>query len=141
MSSELKDWLEIFANFAIIGAFVFAGVTFVITYRRSRVGEQIRLINDIEKDFIRTESELIEIPKENIHMIKLKDIQLLNVWERFARFVDMGELVDQRLLDHFRPALIKDYNAIMNDYQDIRDDPDQYESLKKLYRKWNPKSS
>ncbi len=57
--------MEIGSNLAVVGAFIFAGITFVFSYGRSRRNEQVKIISDIEKDFAKIEEKMIEVLQDD----------------------------------------------------------------------------
>jgi hypothetical protein len=141
LSNELKDILDIASNFAVVGAFIFTGVTFFILFRRQRKSEQIKIVSEIEREFFEVENATLKIfsledPQQKKLEIRERDLQYLNIWERFSFLVNNKEITDHKIQNYYKSTLIKDYEKILILYPDKLNDDNAYEELKKLYKKW-----
>jgi hypothetical protein len=53
--------------------------------------------------------------------------------------VNHREITNETILDHFKPNLIRDYDATFKEYRDLKNDDNEFPQFKTLYRKWkNP---
>ena len=127
------------SKFAIVGGFIFTGITFFITRKRLKHSEQIKMAHDISKELANAENETLKVPNDISCQTqkKYRHIQYLNVWEWFAFLVNHNEINDKNIICHFKPALIKDYETILQSYIDLRDSDDEFKDMKTLYKKWN----
>jgi hypothetical protein len=135
------DWLEPLSKYATLGAFIFTGITFGITFWRTRKSEQVRIASDISKDLTEIENMILKVPGDFAHqdIRRRRHIQYLNVWEWFSLLVNHREITNETILDHFKPNLIRDHDAIFKEYRDLKDDDNKFPQFKTLYRKWkNP---
>ena len=100
-------------------------------------------MNDMEQQFFLAEDHtlnaatigLSDDERKRIEK-RTRDLQYLNIWEKFSFFVNNKEITDDKIKDYYKPTLIKDYEVTLLKYPDKLEDPSEYEELKKLYKKW-----
>jgi hypothetical protein len=93
--------LDTLSKFAILGGFIFTGVTFFVTRKQLKHSEQIKMAHDISKDLTEAENAVLSIPSEQFSYESHKrkhQIQYLNVWEWFAFLVNHMRLTTKKLL-------------------------------------------
>jgi hypothetical protein len=142
MSYYFMDLLDDISKFAVVGAFIFTGITFAVTFWRTRKSEQIKICQDIQNQLKDAESRLLDFSDTDYEILKegkkVRTIQYLNVWEWFSLLVNENEITHESVLEHFKPNLLRDHEAIFNEYTDLRDNADEFPQFKKLYSKWKP---
>jgi hypothetical protein len=128
-------------EWATLLAFVITGITFGITFWRTRKSEQIRIVSEFSRNLNEAENKIAEISDmpqyEDQKEIRYK--QYLNQWEFFSFLVNKGEIKDKHIREYFKPSLISDYESIFARYKQLAENENEYEEFKKLYKKWKGK--
>ena len=140
----IRNNLDTLSKFAILGGFIFTGVTFFVTSKRLKHSEQIKMAHDISKEITEAENAVLSIPSEQFAYEDIKrkrHLQYLNVWEWFAFLVNHDEIDDDEIINHFKPDLLKAYKEILGNYEDLKTSEKSFEQIKILCNEWNKKSS
>ena len=122
-------------------AFVITGITFGITFWRTRKSVQIRIVSEFSRNLHEAENKIAEISDmphdESLKAIRYK--QYLNQWEFVSFLVNKGEIKDKHIREYFKPSLISDYELIFARYKQLAENENEYKEIKKLYKKWKGK--
>lgn len=127
------EWVEPASKFATVGAFIFTGITFGITFWRTRKSEQIRIASEFSRNLDEVDDKIqnLSAMPHNESERKNRYIQYLNQWEFFSLLVNKGEITNKHIQEYFRPSLIRDYETIFSKYKDLETEETEYQELKK----------
>lgn len=151
MSWEIFQWMDFGANIAVVGAFIFTGITFWVTFKRHRKDEEIKTVWQISDRVSESEELLINeleemkntpVPDEivrtrtyNSDQVKKLVINHFNNWEWFALMVNSKELKEGIFLDHLKNNFIEHYDRILSKYPDLYKNENEFPECFKLYKK------
>jgi hypothetical protein len=153
LESVFAEPVEFWSNVVVILAFIFAGITFIITYYKNNKDHQIKIAYDLSTQLFESENNLIKYlnelkndpdiisltqwyPQKIQEDIKPYVIQHLNNWEWFSLLVNDGSLSNSTLKKHFKDNFIFDYEKMLPKYPDL-----MFPQTRILYDKWTKENN
>jgi len=132
------DKPDVIAAIAAVIALSFTG----ISWNRDRQTRELQTIDEIRKELMDLERELIDKYASKSPEDKKKwDSLFFNTLEWFAFLINEKKLKEKKLISFFSPAIINWYDTIFCVYAGPSvDDSTQYAELKKLYKKLSLKN-
>jgi hypothetical protein len=136
---------------AVILAFVFTSITFLVVFRRNRKDEQLKMaiemlkqLSDSDNLLENTLLQLKEPSSINIYgdkkyayeTLRASIIKHFNNWELFALLVNKKEIKDDAILEHFKENFITEKESMLVKYPDLENNESKYPQIKLLYDKW-----
>ena len=150
MCYDLFQWMDFWANVAVVGAFIFTGITFWVTFKRNRKDEELKTVWQVSDRISESEEALMNeleemkntpVSKEdlktrtyNFEQIRKLVIDHFNNWEWFALLVNSKELSEGIFLNHLRGNFIEDYDRILSKFPDLYKKEDEFPECFKLYK-------
>lgn len=129
-----NDKPEVIAALAAVIALIFTA----ISWNKDRRTRELQTIDELRKELMDLERELIEkYSTKSVDEKKKWDSLFFNTLEWFAFLINENRIKDKTLVGFFSPAMIYWYDNIFRAHagQKVLEDPAQYEELKKLYKK------
>jgi len=139
----------IYDNPALIAG-IAAGIGLYFTaaaLRHQQKQAQFKMAESVYRDLRELEKELSQIPpRDPTEHVDVKyneairdwDSRFFNTLEWFSFLINVREIRNKKLVDYFKPSIIAWYEQIFlkNAGNEVVNDPNQYEELKKLYKKF-----
>lgn len=141
MACDFICQVEIASNIAVILAFFFTSITFLVLFIRNRKDEQIKMAMELLKQLSDSDNlltnTLLQYRQSNsidisgnkkpvYDIIKNSIIKHFNNWELFALLVNKKELTDSTILEHFKDNFIAEKEKILSKYSDLNNNEDKY---------------
>lgn len=150
LSSINSEQVQIFSNFAVIGAFIASIVIFYYTFKQNKKSEELKTMHEVLKYFTDAENELLKAANEfdknkDKSAYEIKLLMYFNVWEWVAFLLKTKIISDENgeldLIGYLQPTLIKDYETFkihpfLTVIKKALNDPKEFTETKKLYKKW-----
>lgn len=152
MECNLECLMNLGSDAAVILAFIFTGITFLIVFRRNRKDEQIKTALEIQKQL--SESDLLltdtllkfknstsvedAMNPQNVYdSLKTVVIKHFNNWEWFAVLVNKKEIKQGYIKEHFKNRFIRECREILSKFYNLENEEQTtYKETKLLYKKW-----
>lgn len=136
----LIDITQIAAAIGVTGALIYAG----LTYRSSKISEEIKRSYDSFKDLKDLRSSLIENSDQYKDQGAMNEWyeRYFNAWEWFSFMVNRKQIRDDQIKRFFRVTVLSDYeNIFKKQYtqQQIESDEKFYPEFKRLYKELRKK--
>lgn len=125
---------DVIAALAAVVALIFTAVS----WNKDRQARELQTIDELRKELMDLERELIEKYSEKSEDERKKwDSLFFNTLEWFAFLINKNKLKDKELIGFFSGAIVNWYDDVFRIHagQEVLEDPKQYEELKILYKK------
>jgi hypothetical protein len=144
MAYDLIDGITIVVSIFAVG---FSVATFIITYRKGKKTEQMKVAMEISAKLDEAENKVIEIedqlkksdsqsPDNSILISNHKDAYLLymNHWEFYSFLVNNREIDNENIKKYFESNLKSGTDRFFKKYPDYISREDTFEEIKKLLK-------
>jgi hypothetical protein len=144
MATELVNVLALMVSITAIGISV---ATFIISYRKGKKTEQMKVSMEISAKLDEAENKVIEVedqlkksdsqnPDNSTLKSNHQDAYLLymNHWEFYSFLVNNNEIDNKNIKKYFEPNFISGTDRFFNKYPVYWDKENQFEEIKKYLK-------
>ena len=129
------EYLQAVASITTSGALIFTIMTFIVTFRRTRKTEQIKLGDKFVSEIFSLRKEMNEVnntPELPQREFKKRGLnfRIFNTLEWNAFLVNEKEITDQKLICFYKNMFVECYDELLP--QEEKDDPKSYPEWKEL---------